>query len=310
LPKRIQKHHPKFPYQVFHHMPLLSGPASGRPSSGFNAQTSFNRSGLNTLRIACVLVLAIACCAGLPLAAQTAHAGGTISIGSGFSIPQGVAVDGSGNVFVADESNGAVKEIVAVGGVVSSSSTVKTVASGFSPYAVAVDGSGNVFVADTGNNAVKAACASGQRTRPAARAVQRKGDRGDWRRGLVQLDREYDWQRLSSPQKTDRQTTGSTASAPPQGTLSSPRLLLRLDERYGSKNEMRSAMTRHEVPLKNTIVDQLRRRISYVRATEVMATSQSNIPKAGWETTTLYRVNLPKMRLRGSGSSKVILRLI
>ena len=32
-----------------------------------------------------------------------------------------------------------------------------------------------------------------------------------------------------------------------------------------------ASMTRHEVPLKNTIVDQLRQRTSYVRATEVMA---------------------------------------
>ena len=30
-------------------------------------------------------------------------------------------------------------------------------------------------------------------------------------------------------------------------------------------------MTRHEVPLKNTIVDQLKRRTSYVRASEVMS---------------------------------------
>ena len=67
-----------------------------------------------------------------------------------------MAVDGSGNVFVADNGNSAVKEIVAVGGVVSSSSTVNTIGSGFSdPWGVAVDGSGNVFVADNGNSAVK-----------------------------------------------------------------------------------------------------------------------------------------------------------
>jgi sugar lactone lactonase YvrE len=55
-----------------------------------------------------------------------------------------------------------VKEIVAVGGVVSSSSTVNTIGNGFSsPTGVAVDGSGNVFVADNGNNAVKEIVAVG-----------------------------------------------------------------------------------------------------------------------------------------------------
>jgi hypothetical protein len=78
------------------------------------------------------------------------------TIGSGFDLPNGVAVDGSGNVFVADYFHNAVKEIVAVNGVVSSSSTVNTIGSGFTlPIGVAVDGSGNVFVADYGNNAVK-----------------------------------------------------------------------------------------------------------------------------------------------------------
>jgi len=77
-------------------------------------------------------------------------------IGSGFSLPNGLAVDGSGDVFVADAANNAVKEIVAVGGQVSSTSTVNTVASGFkNPAGVAVDGSGDVFVADNGNGAVK-----------------------------------------------------------------------------------------------------------------------------------------------------------
>ena len=64
--------------------------------------------------------------------AQTAHFSGAVStLGSGFNNPMGVAVDGSGNVFVADAANNAVKEIVAVGGVVSSASTVNTVGSGF-----------------------------------------------------------------------------------------------------------------------------------------------------------------------------------
>jgi sugar lactone lactonase YvrE len=63
-----------------------------------------------------------------------------------------VALDGSGNVFVADTFNDSVKEIVGAGGY----ATVNTIGSGFSdPFAVAVDGIGNVFVADFNNNAVK-----------------------------------------------------------------------------------------------------------------------------------------------------------
>jgi DNA-binding beta-propeller fold protein YncE len=89
--------------------------------------------------------------------AQTAHFSGVVSaIGSGFDYPSGAAVDSSGNVFVADTYNNAVKEIVAVNGVVTSGSTVITVGSGFSgPSGVAVSGAGNVFVADYSHNAVK-----------------------------------------------------------------------------------------------------------------------------------------------------------
>jgi DNA-binding beta-propeller fold protein YncE len=82
-------------------------------------------------------------------------------VGSGFSLPHGVAVDGIGNVFVADPNNNAVYEIVAVSGVVSTSSAVNTIGSGFTgPYGVWVDGIGDVFVADDGNNAVKEIVAS------------------------------------------------------------------------------------------------------------------------------------------------------
>ncbi|MGP8251958.1 MAG: choice-of-anchor D domain-containing protein, partial [Terracidiphilus sp.] len=79
-------------------------------------------------------------------------------LGSGFTYPNGVAVDGSGNVFVADSDEYAVYEIVAAGGYV----TVNTLGSGFFfPTGVAVDGSGNVFVADTSNSAVKEIVAAG-----------------------------------------------------------------------------------------------------------------------------------------------------
>ena len=81
-----------------------------------------------------------------------------VAIGSGFNNPSGVAVDGSGNVFVADYGDNAVKEIVAAGGY----ATVNTLGSGFkSPLGAAVDGSGNVFVADFGHSAVKEILAAG-----------------------------------------------------------------------------------------------------------------------------------------------------
>jgi sugar lactone lactonase YvrE len=66
-----------------------------------------------------------------------------------FTSPRGVAVDGSGNVFVADTGNNAVRKITAVG-------VVTTLAGEFSsPWGVAVDGRGNVFVADTGNHTIR-----------------------------------------------------------------------------------------------------------------------------------------------------------
>jgi sugar lactone lactonase YvrE len=95
-------------------------------------------------------------------ASGTVNSSSTANVlGSGFSSPCGVAVDGSGNVFVADIANGAVYEIVAgtggaASGTVNSSSTVNVLGSGFNaPFGVAVDGSGDVFVGDQGNNAVK-----------------------------------------------------------------------------------------------------------------------------------------------------------
>ncbi|MEI9984329.1 MAG: hypothetical protein WDN69_14635 [Aliidongia sp.] len=80
----------------------------------------------------------------LPAAAQK-----IVTLGSGFSLPAGVAVDGHGNVFVADTFNNTVKEIPAGGG------AVMTLSSGlFNPYGVAVDGQGDVFFSNTDNNTV------------------------------------------------------------------------------------------------------------------------------------------------------------
>jgi streptogramin lyase len=83
---------------------------------------------------------------------------GEVHLGSGFSGPGGVAVDGSGNVFVGDSNSNSVKKILAAGGW----TTVNTLGSGFNfPNGVALDGGGNVYVADTFNDAVKEIVAAG-----------------------------------------------------------------------------------------------------------------------------------------------------
>ena len=74
-----------------------------------------------------------------------------------FSSPIGVAVDSSGNVYVADYGDSKILEIVAINGVVSSSSKVQQLA-GSTPFShpdgVAVDSKGDVFVADTGDDKI------------------------------------------------------------------------------------------------------------------------------------------------------------
>ncbi|WP_295673405.1 cadherin-like beta sandwich domain-containing protein, partial [uncultured Mucilaginibacter sp.] len=90
-----------------------------------------------------------------PLAPTSSGVGTTIgssttTIGSGFYNLTSVAVDGAGNVYVAENGNNAIREIPAGGG------GVITIGSGFiTPTGVAVDAAGNVYVADYGNNAVK-----------------------------------------------------------------------------------------------------------------------------------------------------------
>ena len=95
-------------------------------------------------------VLASVPIAGIGSGPQVAFGpgGAQSNVGSGFTSPQGAAVDGAGNVFVADPGVPAVYRI-APGGV----RTV--VGSAFNkPSGVAVDGAGNVFVADSGAAAV------------------------------------------------------------------------------------------------------------------------------------------------------------
>ena len=72
-------------------------------------------------------------------------------VSSGLGVPQELATDGAGNVYIADCGNNAVKEWSA-----STQQVTTLVSSGLmGPLGVAVDGSGNVYIADRYHNAIK-----------------------------------------------------------------------------------------------------------------------------------------------------------
>ena len=82
---------------------------------------------------------------------QCLHAAGHHPSYWGCCHPNGVAVDGSGNVYFADSYNSAIDEWNA-----STNLVTTLVSTGLNtPSGVAVDGAGNVYFADTFNNAIK-----------------------------------------------------------------------------------------------------------------------------------------------------------
>ena len=74
-----------------------------------------------------------------------------------FNWPFGIAVDGSGNVYVGDYSNHLIRKITSAGVV----TTLAATGGGSYPNGVAVDGSGNVYVADAENNLIRKITSAG-----------------------------------------------------------------------------------------------------------------------------------------------------
>jgi sugar lactone lactonase YvrE len=97
-----------------------------------------------------------------------------------FYYPQGIAVDGTGTLYVADTDNQKIRKIEA-GGVVTtlagsgsygSTDGTGTLASFNGPSGVAVDVNNNVFVADAGNNKIRKISATGEVTTLAGSGVE------------------------------------------------------------------------------------------------------------------------------------------
>ena len=91
---------------------------------------------------------------------------GGAATAASLNLPAGVAVDGAGNLYIADTSNNRIREVSAATGYITTvagsgmptfagDGGTATTASLNRPFSVSVDGSGNIYIADTQNNRVR-----------------------------------------------------------------------------------------------------------------------------------------------------------
>jgi sugar lactone lactonase YvrE len=121
----------------------------------------------HTLRQVTTAAGVVTTLAGLAGTAGTNDGTGT---GALFNQPQGVAVDGSGNVYVGDTGNQTVRKVTASGTVTTwagmagnfgSANGSGSSAAFWGPQGLAVDGSGTLFVADSLNHTIRKVTAAG-----------------------------------------------------------------------------------------------------------------------------------------------------
>jgi DNA-binding beta-propeller fold protein YncE len=112
------------------------------------------------------MILLVVICALLPSAARSqlpfafCTQWGSYGTGDGqFQIPAGIAVDASGNVYVADSRSNRIQVFTGSGGYITQLGSYGTGPGQFwRPYGVAVDAGGDVYVADSGNHRIQKFC--------------------------------------------------------------------------------------------------------------------------------------------------------
>ncbi len=121
-----------------------SGSGNGLAAFTFDANTGATRTG--TLTIA-GLTLSVTQAGSTYVAANPL----TTLVASGLNYPIGLAVDGAGNVYIADYGDNTIEEWNAT-----TQLATTVVSSGLnSPTGIAVDKAGNLYIADSGDNAIK-----------------------------------------------------------------------------------------------------------------------------------------------------------
>jgi hypothetical protein len=167
---------------------LISTPTSGYTTNWFATNTGgVALTGSETLTTGTYYVEQRTTVNMVSTFAGSGASGDTDGIGTAasFKYLHGIAVDGLGNVYVADYGNNKVRKITSLGyvttvagsGIQGDTDGVGHAASFNGPTGVAVDASGNIYVADYGNNKIRQISISGYVTTIAGSGIQ--GDTDD-----------------------------------------------------------------------------------------------------------------------------------